>query len=80
MDRLPKPNKLDIWLAKFPLSPNMKVFVTTTVVIGTLGYFFFRENKNKSGHNLLDTERPEAVFKAQDDAEKRKISNGINPK
>lgn len=54
MDRLPKPYKMDVWLAKFPLSQNMKVFVATVAIVGGTGYLFFKDFKTQksgtSGH------------------------------
>jgi len=77
-DRLPKPYKMDVWLAKFPLSQNMKVLVATVAVVGGFGYFFFKDFRTtKSGHDLLDSARPEAVFEAQDKDEKKRIAAGI---
>jgi hypothetical protein len=78
--RLPNPYKMDVWLAKFPLSQNMKVFVATVAIIGGTGYFFFKDFKtvtSKSGHDFLDSARPEAVFQAQDQDEKKRIAAGL---
>ena len=75
---LPKPYRMDVWLSKFPLSQNMKVFVTTVTLIGGMGYWYFKDfktgKKSASGSDLLDSQRPEAVFKAMDDAEKKKLA------
>ncbi len=72
----------DEWLRKLPGSPGVKMFVASALILGTSGYFFFRDapksGKDKGQGGLLDSERPEAVFRAMDESEKKKISRGLS--
>lgn len=78
MNKTPPVHSIDKWLSKFPGSMNVKVGVASVAIIGITGYFYFKSDV-KSGHGMLDSERPEAVFEAMDQ-EKQKSVNMQIPK
>lgn len=75
--KVPKTHPIDLWLSKYPGSQRMKVFVTFSVLIFGTGFLYFGGGRTKGGHGKFDTERPEAVFKALDEADKQRIAKGV---
>lgn len=65
---------MDQFLNKIPGSLGLKVAVATTLVIGALAYpVFGNKNKNRKdrqGHDLLSSEKPEGIRAGQEQARK----------
>jgi hypothetical protein len=53
-------------LMHLPGSPNVQVFLATSIFLGLSGATFFGGKRLKNGHNMFDHEKPQSVQLAMD--------------
>ncbi|CAN0178834.1 unnamed protein product [Ectocarpus sp. 4 AP-2014] len=63
-------------LVGLPLTEQQKVFVGVTTICAICAIPVLRPNRPKPGHGLFDSEKPQAVELAQEEARRKKLNVG----
>ncbi|CAM9414264.1 unnamed protein product [Scytosiphon promiscuus] len=63
-------------LARLPLTEQQKVLIGVTTICAVCAIPVFRPNRPKPGHGLFDSEKPQEVELAQEEARRQKLNIG----